>query len=298
MTPTLLVTRSGKTTRLPLSTGKHRVGGGADCDLVILGVPPTVAFHLELAENGLATIEALGDGISVDRREIERGGTVSLEDGLTLRIADVECRVEGLPRPVVASGLSRRRVAAALLLALAAGLLVAGVGLDETPQAMTVTAPVRGEDQSQATVSTIVAELSEATRLAGLDIKVEAIGETAIHLGKGSPPLDAGREVRLASILAAVRRRSPVPIVDFTPLSSGLEDFVAAAGFEPVKFIVGRDGKRYREGEALSDGWRVSEIGRDHMIVTRGEKTDVVHFNSTSPNLGLNLAQMRAGKGL
>ena len=297
-TPTLLVTRTGKTTRLSLSIGSHRVGGGHDCDLIILGVPPAVAFQLELAENGSATLQALGEGIVVDRREIEKDERVALEDGAMLQVAGVECGFEGLRRPAVALGFSRRRMAAALLLALAAGLLIAGIEFEETPKAVTITAPARADSKAQASVSTIVAELGEAIRLAGLDVKVEAIGEAAIHVGDGSPSLDTAGEARLAAIVAAVRRRSPVPIVDLTPLSSGLEDFVAAAGYEPVKFIVGQDGKRYREGEALSNGWQVREIGRDHMVVARGEKTDIVPFAPAGVDLGLNLAQMRGGKGL
>nr|WP_298098149.1 hypothetical protein [uncultured Shinella sp.] len=292
------MTRSGKTTRLPLSTGRHRIGGGHDCDIVILGVPPTVAFHLELAENGSATLQAIGDGIVVDRREIKQGERVSLKDSAALRIAGVECSIEGLRSPSTQSGYSRRRIAAALLLALAAGLLVAGIGSEDAPASIVATVPAHHESKVQASVSTIVAELDEALRLAGLDVKVEAVGETAIHLGDGSPALDTAGEARLASIVAAVRRRSPVPIVDLTSLSSGLKDFVAAAGYEPMKFIVGHDGKRYREGETLTNGWHVREIARDHIVVARGEKTDIVPFTPDGIELGLNLAQMRSSKGL
>ncbi|MFW8584014.1 hypothetical protein ACOJBM_00860 [Rhizobium beringeri] len=55
-------------------------------------------------------------------------------------------------------------------------------------------------------------------------------------------------------------RRSPVPVVDMTTLSSGLAGFVAAAGYAPVKFVVGNDGRRYREGETVSGDWRIKEI--------------------------------------
>lgn len=294
--PGLFVERSGKTTFLPLSAGRQRVGGGHDCDLILFGISPAIAFHVMLFEDGSATLEALSEDISADGRPIMPGETVAISNGSPLRIGDVECYAQGL-RGEVRARLSRRRIAAALLLALACGLLIAGMEPDEPPNAVTITIPPRDEN-AQATVTAIVAELVEAIRLAGLDIKVDAAAATEIRLGEGSPPLDATGEVRLASIISAVRRRSPVPIIDATTLTSGLKDFVAAAGFEPVKFIVGKDGKRYREGDALSNGWRVSEIAGDHIVVARGGKTDMVRFTGNSPDLGLTLAQMRAGKGL
>ncbi|MFW8642196.1 hypothetical protein ACOJBO_02485 [Rhizobium beringeri] len=142
-------------------------------------------------------------------------------------------------------------MAAACLLILAAPLLYIGFGPDREPARDIQTAQIKTV-APQPTASSITEELGEAMRLAGLKL-----GAKLANNGNESPyrrRLQAARhcqQTQVDGILAAISRRSPVPVVDMTTLSSGLAGFVAAAGYAPVKFVVGNDGRRYREGNGI-----------------------------------------------
>ncbi|WP_051440569.1 hypothetical protein [Ensifer aridi] len=297
------MTRAGRTSVLAPSTGIHSVGGSADCDLVIVGLEPEPAFRLEIWKDdgrAHAAIEATRHGVKLGTRDLPQGERIPLSNGATIRIADVECLVEGLSqdsRPT--ARLSRRRLAAAGLLALAALLLTAGFNLEDAPKPTLGTTFSRAAADPRPTASSIAAELREATRRAGLDLSAEVTPDgTEILVGENASPLDLASQRRLVSILASVARRSPVPVVDRTNLASGLDGFVAAAGYAPVKFIVGRDGRRYREGDAISGEWRIQEIRPGQLVVAYGDKTDTVSFELAEPDLRLNLADSRDRRGM
>lgn len=301
--PSLRVTRGGRTSVLAPGTGIHSVGGSADCDLVIVGLEPEPAFRLEIRDDGGrvgAAIEAIRPGIRFGTRDLHQGERIALSNGATLRFADVECVIDGLGEtPRAATRLPRRRLAAAGLLALAALLLTAGFNLDDAPKPASGVTPGRAQAEPGPTAASIAAELSEAVGRAGLDLAAEVAPDgTEILIGENASPLDLAGQRRLASILSSVARRSPVPVVDRTDLASGLKGFVAAAGYTPVKFIVGRDGRRYREGDTISGEWRIEEIRPGQLVVAHGDKTDTISFELAEPDLRLNLADSLDRRGM
>ncbi|ASY65758.1 hypothetical protein SJ05684_b47760 (plasmid) [Sinorhizobium sojae CCBAU 05684] len=295
----LQVTRAGRSSDLPLSPGLHSVGGGGQCDLVILGIEPEPAFNLVYSAGADANllVEALRDGLTVGGRLLEPGDQTSLACGEVIRFSDVECVVQGL----AARGARRqnwpmgRRILAAGLLAAAAALLF---GLQDNPPAPSKTTEAHVLPEPPLTAEDIVAELREALRLARLPLEVAiASDRSTVRVGAGSPKLPLETRLKLQGILSAVERHSPLPIVDMTSLSSGLSGFVAAVGYTPVKFIIGADGKRYREGEFVSGEWRIEQIQAGRMIVARGGERDVISFEPKVPAMDLRLARAPEGGG-
>ncbi len=291
--PKLRITRAGRASFHALSHGTYTIGGGPDCDLIILNLDPEPALRLTVGEKaGRTTVvaEALRNDILAAGRPLRPGEPTVLVTGETIGFADVECVVEGLASPVARPPRPGRKVAAAGLLALAAAILFLGIRLDGDQPGPRELGPL-STPQRQPTADIIVYELKEAIRLAHLQIGVASVENgAAIHIGEGSSPLDLASRTRLEAILAAVGRRSPVPVVDMTTLSSGLSGFVAAASYAPLKFVVGNDGRRYREGDTVSGDWRIKEIQPGKMVVARGEETDTVNFNP-QPEMNLRLAR-------
>ncbi|ANP90784.1 MULTISPECIES: hypothetical protein [Rhizobium] len=297
--PTLRIARAGRASVHNLGPGTYTVGGGPTCDFVILGCDPEPALRLHVSDEAkrmAATIEALRDGVAIGDSILHRGERVSIGSSETIHFADVECHIENLSAyPPVRQPLTFRRMAAACLLILAAPLLYIGFGPDREPARDIQTAQIKTV-APQPTASSITEELGEAMRLAGLKLGAKlANNGNEIRIGEGSKPLDIASKTQLDGILAAISRRSPVPVVDMTTLSSGLAGFVAAAGYAPVKFVVGNDGRRYREGETVSGDWRIKEIRPGEMVVARGKETDTISFDP-APDKKLRLART-AGDG-
>lgn len=295
--PSLQVTRAGRSSVLPLAPGRQSVGGSDRCDLVIIGTEPQPAFNLVYSDGTDAglVIEALRDDLTAGGRRLKAGDQASLANGEMVRFSDIECVVQGLPArraPRQNRSLGRRLLAAGLLVA-AAALLFASFGLGDHPPAPAETAEMRPRSGPALTAEDIAIELREALRLARLPLEVAiASDRSVIRVGAGSPRLPLDNRLKLQGILSAVERHSPLPVIDMTSLSSGLSGFVAAVGYTPVKFIIGTDGKRYREGEFVSGEWRIEEIQAGKMVVARGADTDVINFDARAPAMNLRLARI------
>jgi hypothetical protein len=292
--PVLSITRAGRTSSLPLHAGTHVIGGGAGCDFVILGIPSERAFSLLLTECSgriAASISALRDDIIVGDRLLKREESVPVRARQAIRFDGTECAVEGLTSTSARHG--RRKFIAAGLLVLAALFLFAGYRNDAPPGHAVLSFNAATPPDVRPTPWAIAEELRQAMRLAQLPANM-AVTPLAmeIRVGENSPPLSFDSKTRLHNIIDALSRRSPVPIVDGSRLSSGLDGFVAAAGYVPVRFIVGTDGHRYQEGDTLASGWRISKIDPGEIIVARDGETDTIEFGfpagDTKPRLAKN----------
>ncbi|RUM07860.1 SctD/MshK family protein [Rhizobium chutanense] len=284
----LRITRAGRSSILPLATERQVVGGSADCDLIILGDRPEPALAICLQRSrGAYTVSltALRDGLTVDRRSVQRDQTITLGKNQTLSFDGTTCRLEG-PGRLEGLGAGRvrlapRRIAAAGLLALAAMLLLAGFYNSDAPAQQAPLVKVSAAPEPAPSSAAIAAEIRQAVRMAQLspDLSVVATADE-IRIGEGSAPLSLPDKTKLRGIIASMSRRSSVAIVDLTALSSGLDGFVAAAGYTPVRFIIGSDGHRYEEGDVVPSGWRIKEIRNDQMVVSRDSEDDTINFAS------------------
>lgn len=258
------------------------VGGSADCDLIILGDKPEPALAICLQRSrGSYTVSltALRDGLVVDRRSIQRDQTITLGKNQTISFDGTTCRLEGLG--AARARFAPRRIAAAGLLVLAAILLLTGLYDSDAPAQQAPLVKAQTAPEPAPSSAAIAAEIRQAVRMAQLspDLSVVATADE-IRIGEGSPPLSLPDKTKLRGIIASMSRRSSVAIVDLTALSSGLDGFVAAAGYTPVRFIIGSDGHRYEEGDVVPSGWRIKEIRNDQMVVSRDSEDDTVNFAS------------------
>ncbi|MBB4293124.1 hypothetical protein GGE16_005209 [Rhizobium leguminosarum] len=280
--PALRITRAGRSSILPLATERQVVGGSADCDLIILGdkPEPALAIYLQRSRGSYTvSLTALRDGLAVDRRSVQRDQTITLGKNQTVSFDGTTCRLEGLGAGRVR--FAPRRIAAAGLLALAAMLLLAGLYNSDAPAQQAPLVQVSAAPEPAPSSAAIAAEIRQAVRMAQLSPNLSIVATAdEIRIGEGSPPLSLPDKTKLRGIIASMSRRSSVAIVDLTALSSGLDGFVAAAGYTPVRFIIGSDGHRYEEGDVVPSGWRIKEIRNDQMVVSRDSEDDTVNFAS------------------
>ncbi|MBP2444051.1 SctD/MshK family protein [Rhizobium leguminosarum] len=280
--PALRITRAGRSSILPLTTERQVVGGSADCDLIILGAKPEPALAISLQRSrgsDTVSLTALRDDVAVDGRSIERDRTMTLMKRQSISFDGTTCEFEGLGAGRVR--LAPRRIAAAGLLGLAAMLLLAGLYNSDAPAHEAPLVKVSAAPEPAPSSTAIAAEIRQAVRMAQLspDLGIIATADE-IRIGEGSPPLSLPDKTKLRGIIASMNRRSSVAIVDLTTLSSGLDGFVAAAGYTPVRFIIGSDGHRYEEGDVVPSGWRIKEIRNHQMVVSRDSEDDAVNFAS------------------
>ncbi|MGM4884314.1 MULTISPECIES: SctD/MshK family protein [Rhizobium] len=277
------ITRAGRSSILPLTAERQVVGGSADCDLIILGAKPEPAFAISLQRSrgsDAVSFTALRDDVVIDGHSIPRDRTMSLTKRQTISFDGTACELEGL-----GAGRGRfapRRIAAAGLLGLAAMLLLVGLYNSDAPAHEGPPVRVSAAPEPAPSSAAIAAEIRQAIRMAQIpqDLSIVATADE-IRIGEGSRPLGLPDKTKLRSIIASMSRRGgSVSIVDLTALSSGLDGFVAAAGYTPVRFIIGSDGRRYEEGDVVASGWRIKEIGNDQMIVSRDSEDDTVNFAS------------------
>jgi hypothetical protein len=297
--PALRITRTGRTSSLPLKPGTHIVGGGSQCDLVILGTASEPAFSLSLTERAggvSASIRAMRDDVIAADRLLKRDETVTLRAGQSIRFDDTECLVDGMASRSVRPG--RRKIVAAGLLVLAAVLLFAGFSSDDQSGTDVLSLKTTTPPEAQPTAEAIANELRQAIRLAQLPADMVVTSrDTEIRVGEDSQPLTFAGKAKLRDIIDALSRRSPVPIVDKSSLSSGLDGFIAAAGYAPVRFIVGADGHRYQEGDTISSGWQIAKISPGQITVSRNGETDTIVFSFPPGDLNLRLAKSTESEG-
>lgn len=292
----LAVSHGGQTTRLPLNSGRQTVGGSVDCDLVILRAKPEAAFHLDLTRRRAGQIiqlEAIRDDIGVNGKILKKGQCLTLQRGQEITFDDAVCRLEG--RVISGNGLAGKKKAAAVLFGLAALLLIWAVQGNDVPSEQTSGLRLTTSEEWTVGPEATAKEIREALRLAGLSVDVTlASNGSEIRIGANTPKLQGGDKERLSAILAAFSHRGAVTLNDMTEVSSGVEEMIAAVVLEPSRFVIGKDGMQYHQGEIIGDGWEIALITDGHLIAQRGDDSDDISYKPASPgSLELRLATIK-----
>lgn len=288
--PFLSIQRQQRTGKVELSIGTQAVGGDPACDIVILGLEQKTYFNLSL-ESELSgpsvVIHVLTDGMALNGQALAKDAVLRLKPSDELHLDGAICRVGGFKVPVKRG--SKRKKIAALLLAGSAALL-AGFVMEGTSTA-TVTAPSSQQRTLRTPTNVLIKELRDALRMSALrlDVRLDQEGGQLL-VGDEKETLTIGEKQKLVSILTAFEKRSELPLTDMTRLTSGLDGFIASIAIEPVKFVVGSDGRRYREGDILSEKWRVETIQPGGIVVSRDGKEDTIATAPVSTPVVLHLA--------
>ncbi|MFD1745609.1 hypothetical protein ACFSE1_09075 [Rhizobium helianthi] len=290
MQPHLSIQREQRSGKVDLAEGTQAIGGDPACDIVILGLEPKTYFNLSLeTEKGVPSIvvHILADDIRLNGRDLAKDAVLRLKPSDELQFGGATCKIGGIRQP--ARPASRRRIVAALLLSLSAGLIallvVDGVGTSKAP-------PVQPQQRVLRTpTNVLINELRDALRMSSLklDVRLDQSG-SEVQIGDAKEPLTISEKQKLAGILASFERRSELPLKDMTRLTSGLDSFVASIALEPVKFVVGSDGRRYREGDLLAEKWRVESIQPGGIVVSREGKQDIIATAPVSTPVVMHLA--------
>ncbi|WP_137136355.1 hypothetical protein [Rhizobium sp. FKY42] len=293
--PALVIAKNGRVGEVELQGGSQTVGGDVSSDIVVLGLEtrPCLRLELQIDDDDVSAIaEVLVDGVRVGSRRLQRGDLVAVRAGDQFTIRDVQLSLRGLSfsdKQVTA----KRKMTAAVLLCAASALVVlaligipAGQPLRETQQVVSITAPI----------NVTMKELRDALRMSGLKLDVrldQSAGELLI--GDEQIELNIVDKEKLASIISVFSKRSALPLVDRTKLTSGLDSMIAASALEPVKFIVGTDGKRYQEGDVFAQKWKIDAIEPGSVKLSRDGKQDVISMGPVSDPLVLRLADRNRG---
>lgn len=288
--PFLLIQRQERQGRIELSLGSQTIGGDPGCDIVILGLSPRSHFALDL-ENGprgfSAALHVLADGVNMNGRALLKDSIHRLRPNDQISVENAICRVGGISaeRP----GRKRRKKAAAALLALSAVLV--SLLVFDGPHGSEVNADQPAKHAILTPPNVLIQELRDAIRMSSLKLDVELDRNGAeIRVGSQRDSLTLAEKQKLTNVLASFGRRSALPIADQTKLTSGLDSFIASIAVEPVKFVVGSDGRRYREGDLLADKWRIDAIRAGGVEVSRDGRRDVIATGPTSSAISMHLA--------
>ncbi|MCJ8510555.1 hypothetical protein MUU53_22080 [Rhizobium lemnae] len=293
--PALQITRNGRVGEVELQNGSQTVGGDVSSDIVVLGLEARPCLRLELQDDGgevSASVEALVDGVQVGSRRLQRGDFVAVRAGDQFTISDVQLSLNGLSSPDRRTTAKRRMTAAVLLSAAFALILFAMTGIPAQQQ-------LREGQQFASTmvpINVTIKELRDAFRMSGLKLDVQldqSAGELII--GNEQTELNIGDKEKLASIISVFSKRNVLPLVDRTKLTSGLESMIASSALEPVKFVVGTDGKRYQEGDVFAQKWKIDAIEPGSIRLSRDGKQDVISMGPVSAPVVLRLADRNRG---
>lgn len=294
-TPALVIAKNGRVGEVKLQNGSQTIGGDVSSDIIVLGLEARPCLRVELQTDDAdvsAVAEVLVDGIRIGSRRLQRGEFLPVRPGDQFTIRDVQLSLKGLSSPD-RGATAKRKITAAILLSAASTLMVfALIGIPaeqpsrETQQVVSATAPI----------NVTIKELREAFRMSGLklDVRVDqSAGELLI--GDEQIELNIVDKERLSSIISVFSKRSALPLVDRTKLTSGLDSMIAASALEPVKFVVGTDGKRYQEGDVFAQKWKIDAIEPGSVKLSRDGKQDVISMGPVSDPLVLRLADRNRG---
>ena len=276
-----LIISRGETTRdYPVLSGHVLVGGNLDCDLIIPGMNRDDRFKIVTKVMGGRTsafIEVLADNVVVGADKPARDTIIELTEDDEIRAGACTIKVKGLSAATTdhqalvapAARRTRRGAEAWLILAGAAVLVLYGLFANDVRPP---SAPVLVREDQRRPPAAVLSDLADAFRSARIqaDVSVERTGR-AILVDATKAALEEAGETRLRSIIATAQRSSQIEILDVSRPGDSVAKSIAAIALSPVEFVIGKDGHRYRIGDAISRSWIIKAIGPKAVTLARGE---------------------------
>jgi hypothetical protein len=273
---TIVVPGAGRvvSTTFALAPGDYTIGASLGCDIVApLLREPRIA-RVVLGARGLRAPLALiplVEGMSFRDKPVRPGQQVADRRVMIVRGEGVQLRLTqaGAVDGAAAAGLPPRRKLAIAVLGLASlalALVSTFVGQD-APAPPPPVLPVRAAGPAGPVLRS-GADLERLARSVDIAAPVRVHREGEVIVLEGS--LSDDEHARLVETLAAAARRDPAapPVrldLDPAPVARAVAGIVLA----PRRYVVGRDGARYAEGQVLPGGWRIERIGSERLFVSR-----------------------------
>jgi hypothetical protein len=268
-----------------LSPGNYTLGASSDCDLIIPEAPSDEIALLHVRSGSEPhELVALSRGITLNGQPFGLQQRVPLMAETTLQVGGARItftpRVNNFQRAGhflhnVKLPTSLTTPTALFLVALVLSLTAWFSSGDAPPRQSdysysvpTTRAPSIGAVSASARLSTpdeTATELNRLFRAADLASQVNAKPEGAEVLVTGA--VDGHAEQRMNEILQLVGARTRVLIRSgVRPDTTTLIDAISGVALTPSRYIVLRDGERYRVGELMPNGWSVESI-EDHQVI-------------------------------
>lgn len=268
-----------------LPPGNYTLGASPECDLIIPEAPSDEIALLHVRAGGEPhELVSLSRGIMLNGQPFSLQQRVPLLAETTLRVGVATItfspkvnnfqRAGQLLRSVKAPA-SFSTPMALLVVAFVLGLIAwFSSGGAPPPSDYVYSAPVRSGESAVlpparlTTPDETAAELNRLFAAADLADQISARADGAQVLVTGAVSMNA--EQRMNEIMRLVSARSRVDIRSgVRPDSSSLVESIAGVSLSPSRYIVLRDGERYRVGELMPNGWSVEQIDSAQVIVVR-----------------------------
>jgi hypothetical protein len=269
-----------------LGPGNYTLGASPDCELIIPEAPADEVALLHVrAGSEPSELVALSRGITINGRafNLQQREPLNVETSLkiggtritlTPKISNFQ-RAGNMLRSVKAP-VSFTAPVALLFVALVLGL-TAWFSSGPVPPPANYTYSISQRTLPVSTVSPTAKldtpteaanELNRLFRAADLANQVNASADISGVLVSGA--VDNRAEQRMNEILQLVGSRTRVTIrSNVRPDTSTLVDAISGVALAPARYIVLRDGERYRTGDLMPNGWMVESIDERQVVVVR-----------------------------
>ncbi len=266
-----------------LSPGNYTIGASPDCDLIIPEAPGDEIALLHVRDsNEPHEIVSLARGITLNGQPFNMQQRVPLLTETALQAGNARIvftpRVNNMQRAGLLLRKARMPAAPAALLVVAAVLAISAwfsMG-SSTPRpindynyAARGSSPITSLGASRLNSPEETAnELNRLLRAADLADRIvaEAAGNEVLVKGE----VDARSEPRMNEILQLVGARSRVSIRSAVrPDTTTLIDSIAGVSLKPSRYIVMRDGDRFRAGDLMPNGWSIESIDDNQVVIVR-----------------------------
>lgn len=268
---------SRKILRLP--AGEYLCANDPQADIALLGQGDGAGLRFAVID-GAREIEvaALGDGPSLDGTPLPAGEPRRARTPAELRVGDATLRFTA-PSPILRQIPRNVSIAALVALAAAALAMVLPSRIDPPFGAGAPSGPADAVAMRWTTASDAAANARHVLARHDLAQRVQATQDGRTLKLSGDV---GGSEVRRwQEALAIIRARTEVAVenaVRLDPNESTAGRSIAAVAFSPERYVVTRDGRRVRVGEALPDGWTIREIDESRVLLERDGFAESVSF--------------------
>lgn len=253
-----------------LRPGEYFCADDPQADIVLLGQGGGAGLRFAVLEGARGIeVAALGDGPSLDGVPLPAGEPRRAQLPADLRVGEATLRFSA-PSPIIRQIPRNVSIAALVAVAAAALAMVLPSRIDPPFGAGARTGPTDAVAMRWTTVSDAAANARHVLARHDLAQRVQATQDGRMLKLAGDV---GGSEVRRwQEALSIIRARTEVPVenaVRLDPNESTAGRSIAAVAFSPERYVVTRDGRRVRVGEALPDGWTIREIEESRVLLER-----------------------------
>jgi hypothetical protein len=270
-----------------LGPGNYTLGASPDCDLVIPEAPADEVALLHIRTGGEPhEIVSLARGITMNGHPFSMQQRVPLMAETSLKIGGTKITLTPKVSNFQRAGQMFRNVKAPMSFTTPMALLFVAIAIGLTAWFSSGGAPPPIEysysipQRSAPSIAAVSAaakletpdeaanELNRLFRAADLASQISAASDGSLVLVTGA--VDSRAETRMNEMLRLVGSRTRITIRSAVrPDTTTLIDAISGVELQPARYIVLKDGERYRVGDLMPNGWSVESIEDRQVVIVR-----------------------------